>query len=117
MTSERQSTVGARWRVRLWLGAVLLAAVLGGGAWLFFSAADVDPITPDQTESPYTNTRPGVRYVGDAACAACHQSIARRYATHPMGRSLTPIAEEPRLDGQDTASTSFVRDGIEFVVE
>ena len=42
-------------------------------------------------DSPYLNTRPGVAYVGDAACARCHREIAAAYRAHPMGRSLAPV--------------------------
>ena len=42
--------------------------------------------------SPWKNARPGVKYVGDAACAACHEEIAETFRHHPMGRSLAPIA-------------------------
>src|SRR4051812_45527177 len=41
----------------------------------------------EAAKSPYANVRPGVRYVGDAACARCHEEIAETYRTHPMGRS------------------------------
>ena len=41
--------------------------------------------------SPYKNVRPGVEYVGDAACARCHKEIAQAYRSHPMGRSLAPV--------------------------
>jgi len=43
--------------------------------------------------SPFKNARPGVAYVGDAACARCHREIALAYRSHPMGRSLAPVAE------------------------
>ena len=43
--------------------------------------------------SPYRNVRPGVKEVGDAACARCHSEIAETYRQHPMGRSLAPINE------------------------
>ncbi len=42
--------------------------------------------------SPHQNARPGVGYVGDAACARCHREISEAYRSHPMGRSLAPIA-------------------------
>ena len=38
--------------------------------------------------SPYQNARPGVAYVGDAACVQCHREISEAYRSHPMGRSL-----------------------------
>ena len=37
--------------------------------------------------SPFRNVRPDVQYVGDAACAACHQALSDSYHQHPMGRS------------------------------
>ncbi|MBX9580713.1 MAG: tetratricopeptide repeat protein [Gemmataceae bacterium] len=46
------------------------------------------PTTPP---SPYRNTRPEVRYVGDAACAGCHPDIAKTYRDHPMGRDLAAV--------------------------
>ena len=42
-------------------------------------------------DSPYQNARPGVGYVGDAACTRCHREIAEAYRSHPMGRSLAPV--------------------------
>ena len=42
-------------------------------------------------DSPFQNARPGVAYVGDAACARCHREIALAYRSHPMGRSLAPV--------------------------
>jgi hypothetical protein len=41
---------------------------------------------------PFRNIHPGVKYVGDAACAECHADITATYRRHPMGRSLVPIA-------------------------
>jgi predicted CXXCH cytochrome family protein len=45
-------------------------------------------------DGPYRNVRPDVKYVGDAACAACHKDISQKYHNHPMARSLRPIADE-----------------------
>ena len=52
------------------------------------------------TGSPYQNTRPEVKYVGDAACIRCHAEIGESYRAHPMGRSLSPITPEtaPRVE-------------------
>jgi hypothetical protein len=50
---------------------------------------------------PFQNIHPGVRYVGDARCADCHDDIVRTYHQHPMARSLRPLAEmaqQPPLD-------------------
>ncbi|MBY0228311.1 MAG: hypothetical protein K2W96_03415, partial [Gemmataceae bacterium] len=48
--------------------------------------------------TPYLNVRPGVGYVGDAACAECHADIANRYAAHPMARDLAPVAEASPIE-------------------
>ena len=79
------------------LTVLLLAAVLT--AILGPRAALVKPRTSRtisgrrwDASSPYKNTRPGVKYVGDAACTRCHAEIAETYRRHPMGRSLAPIA-------------------------
>jgi predicted CXXCH cytochrome family protein len=42
--------------------------------------------------SPFLNTRPGVKYVGDAACAGCHRQVSRSYHGQPMGRSVAPVS-------------------------
>jgi predicted CXXCH cytochrome family protein len=68
--------------------------------------------------SPYSNVRSGVEYVGDFACARCHQEIAEAYRQHPMGRSLTPIAEAPlKAEGGPDDRGSFESDGFEYQVE
>ncbi len=56
------------------------------------------------SKSPYQNVRPGVRYVGDAACAACHEQIAQSYRKHPMGTSLLPVAEATPIERYDAES-------------
>jgi hypothetical protein len=42
---------------------------------------------------PFQNIHPGVGYVGNEKCSACHFRISRSYAKHPMGRALIPVAE------------------------
>ncbi|HEX5269457.1 MAG TPA: tetratricopeptide repeat protein, partial [Gemmataceae bacterium] len=42
---------------------------------------------------PYRNVRPGVKTVGDAACAECHDDKAATYRQHPMGRSVVSLRE------------------------
>ena len=58
--------------------------------------------------SPYKNTRPAVKYIGDAACVGCHREIAQTYRDHPMGRSLFPIAQAPTIAGQKAGSGPLV---------
>jgi hypothetical protein len=69
-------------------------------------------------ESPFLNARPGVAYVGDAACARCHREITVAYRSHPMGRSLAPVGgagEGPPT----TAATGlpFEYRGLHYAVE
>ena len=54
------------------------------------------------TGSPYQNTRPGVKYVGDAARIRCRMPrIGESYRLHPMGRSASPIMPETALDSRE----------------
>ena len=68
--------------------------------------------------SPWKNARPGVAYVGDAACASCHEDIALTFRHHPMGRSLAPIAEAPATaeTGPDGVTT-FEAQRSRFTIE
>ncbi|MBO0697614.1 MAG: hypothetical protein J2P46_04410, partial [Zavarzinella sp.] len=74
-------------RVRLMLLAATLLAGAGTVAYVFWpsrngagpgpAAAD-DPPPPDPRltfDTPFRNVRPDVAYVGDAACAPCHQDL------------------------------------------
>jgi tetratricopeptide (TPR) repeat protein len=69
-------------------------------------------------DSPYRNARPGVAYVGDAACARCHREIAADYAMHPMGRSLSPIGEAAAAAPIGAgAGLPFESKGVQYNVE
>lgn len=67
--------------------------------------------------SPYKNTRAGVKYIGDAACAGCHEEISDNYKTHPMGRSLgaagDPSPDRPPIPAK---GVSFERNGFTYEV-
>ncbi|HZW31193.1 MAG TPA: cytochrome c3 family protein, partial [Isosphaeraceae bacterium] len=68
--------------------------------------------------SPYANTRAGVRYVGDAACARCHAEIAATYRQHPMGRSLAPIDAATATGGDEAGGRPlFEANGLEYSIE
>jgi tetratricopeptide (TPR) repeat protein len=96
---------------------VLLAASLLGLAALIFlfavpprkghvlepapASAAVDPRLA--YDGPFQNVHPDVGYVGSETCGTCHVEIARRYARHPMARSLAPIGDagpSPPEDGK-----------------
>jgi hypothetical protein len=96
----RSPTHRAAWWAGFAVG--LLAAALTGWRWANKPPADDAPAPapvaaarPDPRvayQGPLQNVRPGVKYVGDAACAACHADIAETYKNSAMGRSLQPIA-------------------------
>jgi len=68
--------------------------------------------------TPWRNARPGVKYVGDAACTRCHGDIAATFRHHPMGRSLVPIARAPAVGGdRSDGTTRFEAGWSEFTIE
>jgi predicted CXXCH cytochrome family protein len=99
-------------------GSVLLAGM--GLGWAFWKAgvgaASRDRRAVDWPRSPWKNARPDVAYVGDAACIRCHPDIAATFRSHPMGRSLAPIAEATLGETPD-GSTTFEANGSRFTVE
>jgi predicted CXXCH cytochrome family protein len=69
-------------------------------------------------QSPWLNARPGVKYVGDAACAHCHPDIAETFRLHPMGRSLAPIASAPAVgSARPTGTTTFSAGPSVFTID
>jgi hypothetical protein len=70
---------------------IVILAVGLGGLWTTWQRSR--PGDRPGLATPYRNARPGVRYLGDAACRRCHAEIDATYHRHPMGRSLIPIAE------------------------
>ena len=79
------------------------------------SATEYPPVVVD---SPYANTHPGVRYVGDAACIRCHAEIGQTYRQHPMGRSLAPIDAATTLGDNDSdGRVLFQAGGLDYSIE
>jgi hypothetical protein len=116
--SEAESPLKPRMsRIRriLFLAGVLAAVVGSSTAFVSWRRAPVVSSDGGDTGSPYRNTRLGVEYLGDAACARCHAEIAQTYHQHPMGRSLTPIAAAPETgaDGGD-GRVLFEAQGLEY---
>ena len=97
------------------LGLAVVSSVWGP-SWLGSSMGRITPLAkrPLAPNPSYRNTLPGVRYVGDAACARCHAEIAQAYHNHPMGHSLDRVRPEtlPEAD-----SPSFQAQGLEYSVE
>ncbi len=107
------------------LGLLIVAAVLavsaGGALWFYRHSAPVGddrkqplPAAVDPRlayQGKFRNIDPSVRYVGSAACDACHERIAATYHKHPMARSLMPIAEVDRRESYDEDHNNpFVND-------
>ena len=104
----KQESIWLRWGVP----SIFLAAVIGGGYLLFGLRSDrsttIGPDKPGHSDDPrspadprlayfgpYRNIHPDVKYVGDEACALCHDDKAESFRRHPMGQSLFPIADAP----------------------
>ncbi len=95
-------------RTRLVLGACSLVLLVAAGAWFLVPALHPRPDArrPDPRQvydGPHANVRPGVAYVGDAACAPCHADISASYRRHPMGRSLVAITDLVDRESYDRA--------------
>jgi Flp pilus assembly protein TadD len=68
--------------------------------------------------SPFLNTVAGVNYVGDDACAECHEKYVQRFRRHPMHRSLTAMADwDGRERYDEAAGNPFSALGRLFRVE
>ncbi|HZT79287.1 MAG TPA: tetratricopeptide repeat protein [Gemmataceae bacterium] len=115
----------ARGRRSLFLAAGALAVLVA--AWHWWPRRDTRPAEPRAAApgdprltfaTPYRNVRPEVTYVGDTACAGCHEGQARTYRDHPMGRSLAPVAEAAPVERPDPAAgDSFEAMGFRYRVE
>jgi Flp pilus assembly protein TadD len=69
-------------------------------------------------ETPYRNTGPDVKYVGDDSCAGCHPDKAETYRHHPMGRSFFPASQVASLEPVDQAAHNpFERLGFQFAID
>jgi hypothetical protein len=117
MDSAARRPAGPRW-TWLWLLPFGLA-VLAGSLWATYPwqrrRPVPPPVLPAAESSPFLNTRPGVRYVGSARCAECHDKEAATYANHPMGRSVSPAGRP--LGPRHAAAPSFQAGGLTYSVE
>jgi Tfp pilus assembly protein PilF len=110
------------WLSSLPAAAVLTAALIGLFLWAGSGSdnnprREREPTAPPLRSftSPFLNTRPGVNYVGDAACATCHRPHAKSYRQHPMGQSFAPVSawlDKERLDAK--AGNPFEARGLLF---
>ncbi len=108
---------------------VLGVLVVAGSRWRGGHGDDPRRETPRKAEvrpedprlsfaTPYRNVRPDVKYVGDAACAACHGRQAKKYREHPMGRSLAPLADAGPVERYtEAAGNPFSTPGFRYQIE
>jgi hypothetical protein len=128
--SEPQPSPGKTLLARhfLWL-SLFLASGAGLLAWFALRSRDsgdgngpakvqAEPDPRLSYQGPFKNIHPSVNYVGDAACVNCHFGIHDAYRHHPMGRSLTPVAEAKSLPPLGEAHNNpFTAFGSVFHVE
>jgi Flp pilus assembly protein TadD len=108
----------SRLRMILPLAALLAVAGTSTAFVSWWRAPEVRPRPLVDTGSPYQNTRPGIKYVGDAACTSCHAQIAETYRRHPMGRSLSPIAPTAATGGGKAGDRPlFEANGLQYSIE
>ena len=99
------------------LGLIVAAVVASLTIWMTGRGANEVSQSPADSGSPYQNTRPGVKYVGDAACSRCHADITGTFGRHPMGRSLAPITAA-RLRGDEAGDRIlFEAQGLQYSIE
>jgi Tetratricopeptide repeat/Cytochrome c554 and c-prime len=106
--------------IRLLVAAVMMVGCVAAlvSWWAAPSSSRSGRVRPIDEGSPYANTRPGVRYVGDSACLRCHEEIGQTYSRHPMGRSLSPIASATVTGGDDAGGRPLFRArGLEYAIE
>ena len=86
---------------------------------------DTDAFTPDEAApdprvtfpTQFRNVKPGVSYVGDQSCAACHGAICDTYHAHPMGRSATTARGANPIERYDAkANIPFRIEGYQLNV-
>jgi predicted CXXCH cytochrome family protein len=113
-------------RLAVSLATVVLAGVVWGAWPSLRSVVGYRPTIAPNTRrprdvyagSPYKNARPDVAYVGDAACARCHREIAEVYRSHPMGRSLAPVANSKNGPPLSAATGLPIEEkGVRYTIE
>ena len=104
-------------RMILLFGALFVVAGMATSFVSWRKMAKMGRPSVAEPASAYPNTRLAVRYVGDSACARCHQEIARTYGRHPMGRSLSPISAAANNATAVSGRTLFEAHGLEYSIE
>lgn len=102
--------------------AIAAAVALVGVARRWWTGSTAPVVTTEDPRktypTPFKNVHPEVKYVGDAACARCHPTIAEKYRRHPMGQSLFPMSAAVATERFDAgAQNPFEVAGFRYRVE
>ncbi|MFO0960090.1 MAG: tetratricopeptide repeat protein [Isosphaeraceae bacterium] len=74
-----------------WAALFLALALAAGTGWWGYASRG----RTWRWSADWPSTRPGVHFVGDAACETCHAAIADSYRQHPMGLSMAAVGDLP----------------------
>jgi Flp pilus assembly protein TadD len=109
------------WRLRkrqIELLAAILVVVSSFVVFVSWRSSRTQTSPRDELVSPYENTRPKVKYLGDSACIGCHRPIAEAFRQHPMSRSLAPIGPAYRRKAEEgSGRTLFETQGLQYSIE
>jgi hypothetical protein len=121
------STASAVHRRRLFLAGAIGLVILAGFGWAHFGTRDELPVDPKEAEvqksdevvalnvpeSPFLNTKEGVKYVGSDACTKCHQNETETFRATGMGRSMALV--DPMSEPADEMFR-HARSGCEYEI-
>jgi len=115
------------------ISIIAVVSLVGiGGWWWYHSAKHASEVaaakdsnrrsSPEDPRltfaTPFLNVRPEVNYVGDEACAGCHEGHAKTFRAHPMGRSLAPLSAAAPVERYDaSAGNPFATANLRYEVE
>ncbi len=120
MPTRAEQTGFSRKRLPLIVGLLLVGAAAVGIVFWWGPRGERPAFGYDPRgvyeSTPFRNAKPGVQYVGDQVCAECHADIAETYQRHPMGRSLTLVANREPIERLNGGARPFEQLGLEFAV-
>ena len=76
--------------------------------------APVASAAPGADEVPFRNVQDGVAFVGDAACAACHEAEYQGYQAHGMAQSFYPLTPENRAEPAEGVVVTDAASGFHY---
>ena len=99
--------------MRIVVPLVLASLLLVGCA----EPEEVSPAGEEQTaDTPFLNLSGEVGYVGEAACATCHEELFASYQTHGMANSLYPLTPENVVEDFSGVTLHHAPSGFYYTV-